>query len=494
MPDVLLDVENHTYFQQLMMYRRKELESLDQAYIPEPFESSTPFQWRINAKLQDEEAELLFEENLEPEERIRQVRAYIRLCTALIMRFADPADPLIVEGLKTLGAPLTLYCVTNPEGMTETWWNGGEPSEEIADVLRAAGVSYTPGQHSMSYEDFTRGIAKKRRRWQGRQRFEPRRECAMAVSCGIWLVTPVDDFWPNHLQDLGDETPYGLWGKGDPAKLRILTEYFQKCVAVVGSRDASVYGADATSYLVHELAQKSHIIISGGAYGIDVAAHRAALAAGSSAVPTIALMAGGLDHFYPVQNSEILHRIVEEGLILSEVSIGNTPTRWRFLERNRLIAALSHDVVVVEARWRSGALNTARHGLEIGRELWAVPGNINSPNSVGCHRLIRDGYARILSEIQDILEAREGFDALQEEKQSHDHEQSTVLDTMSEAQGRLWDMMSPRTYRSAEELAGHIGLPLRGTMVELSQLAQQGLAETDGFGWRKIRQEARSAS
>lgn len=225
MPDVLLDVENHTYFQQLMMYRRKELESLDQAYIPEPFESSTPFQWRINAKLQDEEAELLFEENLEPEERIRQVRAYIRLCTALIMRFADPADPLIVEGLKTLGAPLTLYCVTNPEGMTETWWNGGEPSEEIADVLRAAGASYTPGQHSMSYEDFTRGIAKKRRRWQGRQRFEPRRECAMAVSCGIWLVTPVDDFWPNHLQDLGDETPYGLWGKGDPAKLRILTEY-----------------------------------------------------------------------------------------------------------------------------------------------------------------------------------------------------------------------------------------------------------------------------
>ena len=149
---------------------------------------------------------------------------------------------------------------------------------------------------------------------------------------------------------------------------------------------------------------------------------------------------------------------------------------------------------MVEARWRSGALNTARHGLEIGRELWAVPGNINSPNSVGCHRLIRDGYARILSEIQDILEAREGFDALQEEKQSHDHEQSTVLDTMSEAQGRLWDMMSPQTYRSAEELAGHIGLPLRGTMVELSQLAQQGLAETDGFGWRKIRQEARSAS
>ena len=185
---------------------------------------------------------------------------------------------------------------------------------------------------------------------------------------------------------------------------------------------------------------------------------------------------------------------MEEGLILSEVSIGNTPTRWRFLERNRLIAALSHDIVVVEARWRSGALNTARHGLEIGRELWAVPGNINSPNSVGCHRLIRDGHAHILSEIQDILEAREGFDALQEEKQSHDHEQSTILDTMSEAQGRLWDMMSPRAYRSAEELAGHIGLPLRGTMVELSQLAQQGLAETDGFGWRKIRQEARSAS
>ena len=487
MSDTILDVEDHLMLQQLMKYRWQELKKLGEAYIPEPAESSAPFQWKINPN-PSEDFDKLFHAQLEPAEQVRQVQAYIRLCTACIMRFADPADPLIVEGIKTLGAPLTLYYVMHPERVTKLWWETGEPSAEIAGVLRSLGSSYTPGEHSMSYEEFTHGVAKKRRRWQGRQRFESQRECTMATTCGVWLVTPADDLWPTHLQDLGDEAPYGLWGKGDPAKLRILTTNFQKCVAVVGSRDASVYGSDATSYLVHELAQKGHVIISGGAYGIDVAAHRAALAAGSSSVPTIALMAGGLDHFYPVQNTEILHRIVDEGLILSEVSIGNTPTRWRFLERNRLIAALSHDIVVVEARWRSGALNTARHGLEIGRELWAVPGNINSPNSVGCHRLIRDGYARILSEVQDIPEASEGFDALQEEKQSHEHQQDTPLDTMSEAQGRLWDMMSPRTYRSAEELANHVGLPLRGTMVELSKLAQQGLAETDGFGWRKVRQ------
>ena len=107
--------------------------------------------------------------------------------------------------------------------------------------------------------------------------------------------------------------------------------------------------------------------------------------------------------------------IARDALVLSEVSIGNTPTRWRFLERNRLIAALAAHTVVAEARWRSGALNTAHHALEIGRQVWAVPGQIDAPNSVGCNRLIRDAHAQILTEAQDLLEAGAGFDAERED-------------------------------------------------------------------------------
>ncbi|MBF1670859.1 MAG: DNA-processing protein DprA, partial [Rothia mucilaginosa] len=177
-------------------------------------------------------------------------------------------------------------------------------------------------------------------------------------------------------------------------------------------------------------------------------------------------------------------------LIMSEVSVGNTPTRWRFLERNRLIAALARHTIVVEARWRSGALNTARHAMEIGRTLWAVPGQINSPNSVGTNRLLRDGLAQTLTEAADILEydAAAGFELGTEHESEWDQAaSSSALDELTERQGRVWDDLSPRSYRGVDEIAAALGLNARDVMADLFHLGRCGLAESSGTSWRKVR-------
>ena len=197
-------------------------------------------------------------------------------------------------------------------------------------------------------------------------------------------------------------------------------------------------------------------------------------------------MAGGLDHFYPAQNTATLQVIARDALVLSEVSIGNTPTRWRFLERNRLIAALAAHTVVAEARWRSGALNTAHHALEIGRQVWAVPGQIDAPNSVGCNRLIRDAHAQILTEAQDLLEAGAGFDAEREDT-AQDAGEQYPTDSLTEAQNRLWDSLAVTAYRTVDDIAVRVGLDARTVMLQLGALDRLGLAQSNGQGWRKVR-------
>ena len=315
-------------------------------------------------------------------------------------------------------------------------------------------------------------------------------EAHMAATCGAWLVTPADPLWPPQLNDLGPARPYGLWCRGDSRHLMDVAA--APSVALVGSRDPSIYGTEATTHLAAELARRGYTVISGGAMGIDIAAHRAALTQQGSDLPTIAFMAGGLDRLYPAQNSDALNMIVDRGLIMSEVSVGNTPTRWRFLERNRLIAALARHTIVVEARWRSGALNTARHAMEIGRTLWAVPGQINSPNSVGTNRLLRDGLAQTLTEAADILEydAAAGFELGAEHESEWDPASaasSTALDELTERQGRVWDDLSPRSYRGVDEIAAALGLSARDVMADLFHLGRYGLAESSGTSWRKVR-------
>ena len=444
----------------------------------------------------------LFNPALSAEEVEAACREYIRCCTAQLMRYAEPADELVVESLATLGAPLTLHYLLTGHIPDEHTWEHGEPDTQLSDFLHSVGAPaegesalfcsangyYTPGEHQMSRDKFGKALATRRLRWNRRMERTLNVEAHMAATCGAWLVTPADPLWPPQLNDLGPARPYGLWCRGDSRHL--LDVASAPSVALVGSRDPSIYGTEATTHLAAELARRGYTVISGGAMGIDIAAHRAALTQQGSDLPTIAFMAGGLDRLYPAQNSDALNMIVDRGLIMSEVSVGNTPTRWRFLERNRLIAALARHTIVVEARWRSGALNTARHAMEIGRTLWAVPGQINSPNSVGTNRLLRDGLAQTLTEAADILEydAAAGFELGTEHESEWDQAaSSSALDELTERQGRVWDDLSPRSYRGVDEIAAALGLSARDVMADLFHLGRCGLAESSGTSWRKVR-------
>lgn len=444
----------------------------------------------------------LFNPALSAEQLEAACREYIRCCTAQLMRYAEPADELVVESLTTLGAPLTLHYLLTGHIPDEHTWEHGEPDTQLSDFLHSVGAPaegesalfcsangyYTPGEHQMSRDKFGKALATRRLRWNRRMERTLNAEAHMAATCGAWLVTPADPLWPPQLNDLGPTRPYGLWCRGDSRHL--LDVASAPSVALVGSRDPSIYGTEATTHLAAELARRGYTVISGGAMGIDIAAHRAALTQQGSDLPTIAFMAGGLDRLYPAQNSDALNMIVDRGLIMSEVSVGNTPTRWRFLERNRLIAALARHTIVVEARWRSGALNTARHAMEIGRTLWAVPGQINSPNSVGTNRLLRDGLAQTLTEAADILEydAAAGFELGTEHESEWDRvASSSALDELTERQGRVWDDLSPRSYRGVDEIAAALGLSARDVMADLFHLGRCGLAESSGTSWRKVR-------
>lgn len=446
----------------------------------------------------------LFNPALSAEQLEAACREYIRCCTAQLMRYAEPADELVVESLTTLGAPLTLHYLLTGHIPDEHTWEHGEPDTQLSEFLHSVGAPaagesallcsangyYTPGEHQMSRDKFCKALATRRLRWNRRMERTLNAEAHMAATCGAWLVTPADPLWPPQLNDLGPDRPYGLWCRGDSRHLLDLAS--APSVALVGSRDPSIYGTEATTHLAAELARRGYTVISGGAMGIDIAAHRAALTQQGSDLPTIAFMAGGLDRLYPAQNSDALNMIVDRGLIMSEVSVGNTPTRWRFLERNRLIAALARHTIVVEARWRSGALNTARHAMEIGRTLWAVPGQINSPNSVGTNRLLRDGLAHTLTEAADILEydAAAGFELGTEHESEWDPASaasSTALDELTERQGRVWDDLSPRSYRGVDEIAAALGLSARDVMADLFHLGRCGLAESSGTSWRKVR-------
>ena len=444
----------------------------------------------------------LFNPALGEEQLEAACREYIRCCTAQLMRYAEPADELVVESLTTLGAPLTLHYLLTGHIPDEHTWEHGEPDTQLSEFLHSVGAPaegesalfssangyYMPGEHQMSRDKFGKALATRRLRWNRRMERTLNAEAHMAATCGAWLVTPADPLWPPQLNDLGPARPYGLWCRGDSRHL--LDVASAPSVALVGSRDPSIYGTEATTHLAAELARRGYTVISGGAMGIDIAAHRAALTQQGSDLPTIAFMAGGLDRLYPAQNSDALNMIVDRGLIMSEVSVGNTPTRWRFLERNRLIAALARHTIVVEARWRSGALNTARHAMEIGRTLWAVPGQINSPNSVGTNRLLRDGLAQTLTEAADILEydAAAGFELGTEHESEWDQvASSSALDELTERQGRVWDDLSPRSYRGVDEIAAALGLSARDVMADLFHLGRCGLAESSGTSWRKVR-------
>lgn len=210
----------------------------------------------------------------------------------------------------------------------------------------------------------------------------------------IQLHYPGTDTWPQRLQEICDP-PQVLYARGN------LLAADSLAIAVVGSRRCSIYGLRQAERFAAQLARAGFTVVSGLARGIDAAAHRAALQAGGR---TLAVLPGGVDTIYPPENQSLADEITRHGALLSEMPPGQQILPGLFPQRNRIISGLSLGVLLVEASARSGALYTARHAHEQGREVFAVPGPIDSPASAGCHQLIRDG-AVLVRHVDDILEA-----------------------------------------------------------------------------------------
>lgn len=219
----------------------------------------------------------------------------------------------------------------------------------------------------------------------------------------VTVLHPDRRGWPSQLDDLESSAPRQLWvsGCGD---LRLLA---LRSVAIVGARNATAYGIAMAGMLAAELSAAGWCVVSGAAFGIDSAAHRGVLAADGS---TVAVMAGGVDVPVPRSHASLLALIAENGLVISEYGPGVGPRRPSFLERNRLIAALTRATIVVEAGHRSGSLNTAEWAALLGRRVLAVPGPASSAMSRGTHDLIRRGVATLVQDCSDVLAAVDGAD------------------------------------------------------------------------------------
>jgi DNA processing protein len=305
------------------------------------------------------------------------------------------------------------------------------------------------------------------------------------------LITPDDDEWPIlAFTAFGGAAvgakpqgrpPMVLWAVG-PARL---DETAQRAAAVVGTRAATCYGEQVATDLATGLVECGVAVVSGAAYGIDGAAHRAALAAEGV---TVAVMAGGFDIPYPAGHSGLLHRIGGHGLLVTEYPPGVRPARHRFLTRNRLIAALAGAAVVVEAGLRSGAANTAAWARALGRVVGAVPGPVTSSASAGCHALLRAG-AEIVTRAEEIVELVGRIGELAPEELRA----VTAFDGLSDAERQVYEALPGRGVATIDEIAVAAALEPARILAPLAMLEVVGLAERHDGRWRIVRDRSRTA-
>ena len=315
-------------------------------------------------------------------------------------------------------------------------------------------------------------------------RWRPRLEMSATVHAmrqaarvGARLLVPADALWPAGVDDLDEHAPIALWVRGTDAALAAIP----RSIALVGARAATGYGEHVTMEASAGLVDRGYAIVSGAAYGIDGMAHRAALASHGQ---TVAFLAGGVDRFYPSGHDALLTRIVAEGAVISELPCGQAPTKWRFLQRNRLIAAASRATVVLEAGWRSGSLNTAGHASTLGRPLGAVPGPVTSAASAGCHRLIRDFTAVCVTNPDEMAELAP-LDSVPTLFALGDASGIGAADRSPELT-RLFDAISVRSPRPVADIAARAGLSLDAVRALLGALELDGEVAERQKGWVRV--------
>jgi DNA processing protein len=389
-----------------------------------------------------------------------------KLARAALTYLAEPGDP-------ALGALLGIC----------------EPAEVLAAIKAdlLPGIGPGCGDSPASRVALERALG----RWRVRLPELPDADCiAGACRDGIGLICPGDAEWPSALDQLGQARPYALWLRGN-ADLRFAC---LRSVSMVGSRAATGYGGHVAREIAADLAERGWAIVSGGAYGIDAAAHRGALAAEGI---TIAVLACGVDYPYPAGHADLFTAIAAQGVVVSEWPPGRRPARTRFLVRNRAIAALACGTVIVEAGERSGALNTARHAANLGKPLMAVPGPVTSAQSAGCHWIIREWGATCVTRAADVIEMLSPLsvpDALAPDgcpepayspgSGSPGPDSGPSRDDLDADSARVLDALPARGGAGTSTIAVEAGVDLDTVLRCLGRLAGYGFIERGDGGWR----------
>ena len=290
------------------------------------------------------------------------------------------------------------------------------------------------------------------------------------------LVIPGDLEWPTQLDDLGMAAPWALWLRGSQdLRLTML-----RSVAIVGARACTPYGARIASEFASDLACHGWTVVSGGAFGIDAAAHRGALAADGN---TAAVLACGVDVAYPPRHESMFELIASHGFLISEVAPGAVPHRARFLVRNRVIAAITRGTVVIEAAIRSGSLATARAALDLDRPVLGTPGPITSALSGGVHQILRHG-ALLVTNAAEVIEA---VGELGTDLAPVPIGQQGYLDHFDCVTRSVLDAMPSRGVMSADAIARESGLAPTEVLVSLSRLELDGVIRRRDAGWSIVR-------
>ncbi|MFF8194605.1 DNA-processing protein DprA [Streptomyces bobili] len=344
-------------------------------------------------------------------------------------------------------------------------WVRERGAEEVVRRLRGAGEAL-PGATEQRWTGLLARAA----------RAEPERDLAVAREAGVRFVCPGDVEWPGPLDDLGDSRPLGLWIRGRPS----LRMWALRSVALVGARACTEYGAHMAATLAAGLAERGWVVVSGGAYGVDGAAHRGALAAGGA---TVAVLACGVDRPYPRGHTELINRIADQGLVVGELPPGDHPTQSRFILRNRVIAALTGGTVVVEAAYRSGSLVTARAAQRLGRHTMGVPGPATSGLSAGVHELLR-GEAVLVTDAAEVVELVGDIGELAPERRG------PVLprDLLEPDARRVLAALPGRRAAAVDEIAREGGTSKDDAIARLYELRALGYVERHGDDWKLTRQ------
>jgi DNA processing protein len=355
-----------------------------------------------------------------------------RSARALLSRIAEPGD-------RRIGALLRTH-----------------PALEVVAMLKAGG----PGLEQAG-------------RYAGRlATADPCADLARAADVGGRLIVPGDLEWPTQLDDLGELAPWALWVRGT-VDLRLAA---LRSVAVVGARASTGYGTHVASTFASDLAASGWTVVSGGAFGIDAAAHTGALAAHGV---TVAVLACGVDVAYPPRHDALFARIAADGLLVSEVPPGAAPHRGRFLVRNRVIAALTRGTVVVEAALRSGSLSTAHEAERLGRPVLGVPGPVTSAMSAGVHRALRAG-ALLVTSSAEVIEAVGGIGVDLAPEPSGPVDPRDALDPLS---ARVLDAVPARRPATLDSVARTAGVTPAETAAALGLLELAGFVRQGPQGW-----------